>query len=158
MRELADVDGVEQVDEVPDDQPIVCTIRPGEDEDAMMAGYRSLFADADVARERTAWGVRWTFRAGDGVEARVREIAAMEAACCAFLRIRVTTAPGEAGGEAGGVIRWDVTGPERARAFLDEYFRLPETIREGVEGLRARVEAAGLTFDDRRGDARPPAR
>ena len=153
MREPRDVDSLEQVDGAPDDQPIVCTIRPGDDEDAMMDRYRGLFADAYVARERTASGVRWTFRAGDGVEARVRELAAMEAACCAFLRVRVTTAAGGTGGE----IHWDVTGPEPARVFLDEYFRLPETMWEGVERLRARVEAAGLTIDDRRGSARRPA-
>jgi hypothetical protein len=130
MRERTDVDDLERVDEVADDQPIACTIRPGDDEDAMMDRYRTLFADADVARERTASGVRWTFRAGDGVEARVRELAAMEAACCAFLRVRVTAAGG-----TGGEVLWDLTGPERARAFLDEYFRLPETMWEGVERL-----------------------
>ena len=128
--------------EVQEDAPIVCTIRPGDEEEAGLELYRTLFADAYVAGERTASGMRWTFRDDDGIEARVRTLAAMEQRCCAFLRMTVSV--------ADGAMRWDVRGPGSARAFLDMYARLPETVWGGAERLRAAASAAGLSFDDRR--------
>lgn len=133
------------VHEVPQDAPIVCTIRPGDDEEAGIELYRTLFADAYLTRERTASGVRWTFRDDEGIEARVRTLAAMEQRCCAFLRTTVSV--------GGGEVRWDVFGPDSARQFLDAYFELPETMWGSVESLRARASAAGLSFDDQRGPA-----
>src|SRR5215831_11145144 len=124
------------------EQPIVCTIRPGDEEQEMMALYRSLFADAYAGRERLVDGVLWRFRADAGVEARVRTLAAIEQRCCAFLRIAVSVEKGE--------VRWYVRGPDAARTFLDEYHRLPETIWESGESLKERISAAGLAFDDRR--------
>ncbi len=128
--------------ERPPDAPIVCTLRPGDDEEAGMELYRTLFKDAYLARERTTSGVRWTFRDGDGIEARVRTLAAMEQRCCAFLRTIISTADGE--------VRWDVVGPDNAREFLDEYFQLSETMWGSIESLRGRASAAGLSIDDRR--------
>jgi hypothetical protein len=125
-----------------EEQPIVCTIRPGDDELEVMTRYRTLFADAYVGRERLADGVVWRFRADDGIVRRVRALAAIEQRCCAFLRIAVSAAAGE--------VRWDVRGPEAARTFLDEYYRLPEGLSESDERLSDRMSAAGLTFDDRR--------
>jgi hypothetical protein len=130
------------VHKVPEDAPIVCTIRPGDDEEAGMELYRTLFADAYLTRERTASGVRWTFRDHDGIEARVRALAAMEQRCCAFLRMTVSVVDGE--------VRWDVIGPDSARRFLDEYFQLPETMGGSIESLRDRASAAELSFDDQR--------
>jgi hypothetical protein len=122
-----------------EDIPIACTIRPGEDEETLLELYRTLFADAYLGRRRTASGVQWTFRAGEGVEARVRALAAMEQECCAFLRMRIQVADGE--------VRWDVTGPEAARELLDEYFRLPETMSAGIERLRDGASSKGLRFE-----------
>jgi hypothetical protein len=119
--------------------PIACTIRPGRDEETLLGLYRTLFADAYLDRRRTASGVRWTFRAGEGVEARVRALAAMEQDCCAFLRMRILVADGE--------VRWDVTGPEAARELLDEYLRLPETVSAGIRRLRDGASSKGLRFE-----------
>jgi hypothetical protein len=126
---------------VPDnkDIPIACTIRPGKDEETLLELYRTLFGDAYLDRRRTASGVRWTFRAGEGVEARVRALAAMEQECCAFLRMHILVADGE--------VRWDVTGPEAASEFLDEYFRLPETMSAGSQRLRDGASSKGPRFE-----------
>jgi hypothetical protein len=124
-----------------EDTPIVCTISPGAEAEQAMTLYRSLFADALLSRERTTSGVRWRFRDGEGIEARVRALADLEERCCAFLRMRVAVAE--------GAVTWDLVGPRTAQAFLDEYYRLPETMNAGIEDLRDRVSAAGLTFDER---------
>ena len=83
-----------------------------------MEKYRALFADALVAAERTEAGVRWTLRADDGIEGRVRELAALEEGCCAFLRMNVVV-------DERHVV-WDVSGPESAREFLDGYIALAD--------------------------------
>jgi hypothetical protein len=43
-------------------------------------------------------------------------------------------------------VRWDVAvvDDDIARAFLDEYYRLPETAAAGVEGLEDRLTGRGL--------------
>jgi hypothetical protein len=129
--------------EIPPDAPIVCTIRPGDDEQALMEAYRGLFAkEVFVSGERTGWGVRWTFRAEHGVEERVRELAAIEQRCCAFLRMAITV--------ADGTVVWDVIGPANAGAFLDEYAQLPQTAFGSAEALRDRATATGLVLDDQR--------
>ena len=101
-----------------DDIPIVCTLQPGEETRDALQQYRALFADALVSAERTATGVRWTLRADDGVEARVRALAALEEGCCAFLRMGVAV--------DGHHVVWDVSGPESAREFLDGYIGLAD--------------------------------
>jgi hypothetical protein len=105
---------------VPPDQPIVCTIRPGDEEQALVDRYRSLFRDAYERRERTAAGVRWTFRNTDGIEERVRTLAALEQGCCAFLTMEVEVTSDH--------VHWQVIGPDTAAEFLDEYYLLPDTI------------------------------
>jgi hypothetical protein len=124
--------------DIPPDAPIVCTVKPGE-EAAGLEAYRTLFADALVSGERTEWGVRWTFRHDDGIEPRVRELAAMEQACCAFLRMSITRTEDH--------VVWDVIGPANAREFLDEYAQLPQTVLGGADRLRALATAAGLRFE-----------
>jgi hypothetical protein len=129
--------------EIPPDAPIVCTIRPGDDEQALMDTYRALFAEeVFVSGERAAWGVRWRFRDKDGVEEWVREQAAFEQRCCAFLRMAITV--------ADGVVVWDVIGPANAAVFLDEYVQLPKTAFGSVEELRDRTVATGLFLNDQR--------
>jgi hypothetical protein len=131
------------IENAPKDAPIVCTIRPDDDPEEWMRQYRTLFADdAYLTRERTASGVRWTFRNDDGIEPRVRALAAIEQRCCAFLRITVSVADGQ--------VHWDLVGPADAQPFLDEYFQTPETVRGSTQDLQDRVTLAGLTIDDQR--------
>ncbi|MEV0297339.1 hypothetical protein [Nocardia sp. NPDC050710] len=132
--------------EIPDEAPIVCTIRPGADEQAMMEVYRGLFGAGFLGGERTEWGVRWRFREDGDVEARVRRQADAEAGCCPFLRMSVTV--------VDATVVWDVVGPANASAFLDEYVQLPRTVFGSVEVLRERTIASGMTFDDRRQSSR----
>ena len=98
--------------------PIACTLQPGEETLDAMERYRALVADALVAAERTEGGVRWTLRADDGIEERVRSLAALEEGCCAFLQMNVVV-------DERHVV-WDVCGPENAREFLDNYFALAD--------------------------------
>jgi hypothetical protein len=101
--------------------PIACTITPGEVAEAATL-FRALFAGAYVGRERMGDGVLWRFRADDGVEVKVRRLAAVERRCCAFLRSAVSA--------GGGEVRWELRGSEAARAFLDGYYHLPELISQ----------------------------
>ncbi|MEV6325618.1 hypothetical protein AB0M45_31280 [Nocardia sp. NPDC051787] len=128
--------------DTPPDAPIVCTIRPGDDEHAIMDAYRGLFAEAFVSGQRTEWGVRWTFRQRNDIETRVRQQAAFEQGCCPFLRMAITV--------ADGTVVWDVIGPANAAAFLDEYAQLPQTAFGSVDALRDRSIASGLTLNDER--------
>lgn len=100
--------------------PIACTLEPGAEAQQALAAYHILFADALERAERTDTGVRWTLRAEPGVEARVRSLAAMEERCCAFLTMDVSV--------ARDVVVWNVTGPEEARDFLDQYLRLADRV------------------------------
>lgn len=100
------------------DMPIACTLQPGDETLAVMETYRTLFADALVAAERTETGVRWTLRADDGIEGRVRSLVALEEGCCAFLQMNVVV-------DERHVV-WDVSGPESAREFLDGYLGLAD--------------------------------
>lgn len=85
-----------------------------------LAEYRRLFAQALVGRERTAEGIRFRFRADDGVEAWVRDLAAREKACCAFFDFEVAA--------EGNQVRWDasVVDDDAARAVLEDFYNLSE--------------------------------
>jgi hypothetical protein len=104
-----------------------------------MAEYGRLFGAALVGRERTTDGIRFRLRADDGVEAWVRDLAAREKACCPFFDFAVSTHDDE--------VRWDVTvvDDDTARAVLDEFYRLPETAVDGVDGLSERLTTLGFT-------------
>ena len=109
--------------------------------------YRRLFAAAYVGRDRTVAGIRFRFRADEGVEATVRDLAGREAQCCAFFTSTITT--------AGGEVLWDAAVPDDdvARAVLDEWFDLPETLPADSSALRERFEARGLRFSSSVGAA-----
>jgi hypothetical protein len=119
--------------------PIVCdmTSAPDTASERVME-YRRLFAQALVGRERTAEGIRFRFRAGDGIEAWVRDLAAREKACCPFFDFQIHT--------DGEEVHWDasVIDDHIARAILDEFFTLPDTVADGVEGLENRLGERGL--------------
>jgi hypothetical protein len=101
--------------------PIVCDMTSARDTLAeRLAEYHRLFAEALVGRERTAEGIRFRFRADDGVEAWVRDLAAREKACCAFFNFDVHA--------DGTEVRWDaaVVDDDIARAVLDAFYALPD--------------------------------
>jgi len=87
-----------------------------------LAEYRRLFAQALLGRERTAEGIRFRFRADEGVEAWVRDLAAREKACCPFFDFEVAA--------EGNQVRWDasVADDDAARAILDEFYDLPDAL------------------------------
>lgn len=91
--------------------------------------YRQLFSDALVARERVGAAVRFRFRADDATEARARHLAHLEKQCCAFFTFTITRTPTD--------VIWDSTviDDDIARAVLDEWFHLPETVGHGVFAL-----------------------
>lgn len=121
--------------------PIVCDFTDAPDTEAeRLAEYRRLFGQAMVGRERTAEGIRFRFRAAPGVEAWVRDLAAREKACCAFYAYTVTV--------DGDEVLWDCAVPDRdiARAVLDEFYALPDTLDEGVDYFRERFIQHGLVI------------
>ncbi len=119
--------------------PIACDMTSAPDTGPeRMREYGRLFARALVGRERTAEGIRFRFRAGDGVEAWVRDLAAREKACCPFFDSGINT--------VGDEVHWDATviDDDIARAILDEFYALPDTVADGVEGLENRLGERGL--------------
>ncbi len=119
--------------------PVVCDMTNDPDTlDERMGEYRALFESALIARERTVAGFRWRFRADDGVESRVRALAAKDQVCCAFFAFTITP--------VGGEVLWDaaVVDDDMARSVLEEYFLLPETMVEGSLVVQDRFAATGL--------------
>jgi hypothetical protein len=119
--------------------PIVCDLTNAPDTGPeRLREYQRLFAQALIGRERTADGIRFRLRADEGVEAWVRDLAAREKACCAFFDFRVRVEAGQ--------VHWDATvvDDDIARAVLDEFYDLPDTLGEGVEGIEHRLTGRGL--------------
>jgi hypothetical protein len=119
--------------------PIACDMTDAPDTaEERMAEYGRLFAQALAGREWTDEGVRLRLRADDGIEAWVRDLAAREKACCAFFDFSITSDEDE--------VRWDaaVIDDDLARAILDEFYDLPDTVAKGVEGLENRLIERGL--------------
>jgi len=124
-----------------EETPIVCDMTSAPDTPAeRLAEYQRLFTAALVARERVGDRVWFRFRADDGIEAWVRDLAAREKACCAFFDFRVDLVGGEVHWEAG-VIDDDI-----AREVLAEFYALPDHVGEGVPALEFRYAERGLTF------------
>jgi hypothetical protein len=121
--------------------PIVCDVSTAPDTlEQRIDSYRQLFSDAFVGREESPAGKRFRFRADEGIEARVRYLAGLEKLCCAFFDFTITV--------VGGEVWWDtnVIDDDIARAVLEEWFDLPETIARSVEELRDLMVASGLQF------------
>lgn len=119
--------------------PIVCDMTTASDNVGQrMLEYQRLFAQALLGRERTADGVRFRLRAADGVEAWVRDLAAREKACCGFFDFRVTT--------DGDQVCWDATviDDDIARAILEEFYNLPDTVTDGADDVEPRFTQRGL--------------
>ena len=121
--------------------PIVCDLRGAPDTPAeRIDTYRQLFDDALVARDHTIDGIRFRFRADIGIEARVREMAHLEAQCCGFFTFAVNTAGGEV------LLDATVVDDDTARVILDEFYRLPDTIGTDLRALQDRFAERGLRF------------
>jgi hypothetical protein len=95
------------------DQPIVCTLPPGE-YGRRTAQLAELAAGALRSRAPIAGGERLTFAPGAETEERLRGAVAAEASCCAFLRMELRSEP-----EA---LVLDVTGPAEAKPIIAQLF------------------------------------
>ena len=95
------------------EQPIACTLAPGEYQDR--AGeLAALSARALRSREQTADGERLVFTDSPETERELRAVIAAEAGCCAFLRMDLQRA------DEGLVL--DIAGPQDARPIIAELF------------------------------------
>lgn len=120
--------------------PIMCDMSNASDTDVERAAeYRRLFSRALVARERTAEGIRFRFRAEPGIESWVRDLAAREKACCAFFVYEIAA--------DGDAVVWDAAVPDDdlARALLEEFYALPDTLAAGRYEWRERLADRGVT-------------
>lgn len=120
--------------------PVVCDMTTATDTtEERLALYRQVF-DHLTGRERTETGIRFRFRAKEGLAEVIRDVAAREKACCAFFDFGIR--------ENGDEITWDSTVIDDpiARQILDEYYDLPDTLTEGTEALFDRFAAKGLAI------------
>ena len=101
---------------------IVCTLT-ADDARERLAEYARLFAAAYAGRERTATGMRWSLRAGQGIAEWARDLAARERACCAFLTIAVT--------KEGDRVLWELSAEQAAQPVVDGFYDLPITELRG---------------------------
>jgi hypothetical protein len=121
--------------------PIVCDMSTAPDTGPQrLAEYDRLFSTHLLGRERWGDGIRFRLRADNGVEAWVRDLAAREKACCAFLDSQIAV--------EGGQVLWDITAinDDIARAILDEYYELPASAGGEADELERPLSAEGLQF------------
>jgi hypothetical protein len=125
--------------------PIVCDLTGAPDTaEERIAEYGRLFAQSLTGRDRTEQRIRLRFRAGDGVEAWVRDLAAREKACCPFYHFAVNT--------TGGEVWWDISlvdgvaddDQDMARMMLDEFYDAPDNVAVGVAGMKERLANSGI--------------
>ena len=132
--------------------PIVCDMTDAPDTAVeRLAEYRNLFEQSLIDREHTEAGIRFRFRAAPGVEARVRDLAAREQACCAFFSIAVL--------DRGDELWWEasVGDDDIARQILDELYRWPDTVADGARALLDRFGELGLRVTTRDSGSPRPA-
>lgn len=103
-----------------------------------IAEYERLFCGAFIGRERVDSGIRFRFHLEEGLEEWVCDLASREKACCPFFTFSVT--------RHGDELWWDssVLDDDIARGILDEFYLLPDSVSEGVEGVHARFADQGL--------------
>jgi hypothetical protein len=121
--------------------PIVCDMSTAPDTGPQrLAEYDRLFSTHLLGRERRGEGVRFRLQADPGVEAWVRDLAALEKACCAFLDSHIAV--------EGGQVLWDITtiDDDIARAILNEYYDLPDSAGADADELERRLSVKGLQF------------
>jgi hypothetical protein len=93
--------------------PLACAL-PADELRGRATFLESLARDALIAQEAIPAGVRSRFRDSPDVERRLRELVALESACCAFLSLEV--------GRRNAELWLDVTGAPEARPIIDELF------------------------------------
>ena len=102
--------------------PIACTLDRSAFE-GRMGEFGTLFRDALVGRERTTRGIRFRFANRDGVEARVRDLAARELECCSFFAFAIAVNADE--------VWWDASVDDPAsQPVLDDFLALPERLAD----------------------------
>ena len=108
-----------------------------------MAEYARLFTRALVGRERTGRGVRLRFRADDGIEAWVADLAVREKACCPFYDFAVTA--------TDAAVIWDISladgvavDEDTARTLLDTYYHAPDHAADGMAGMTRWLAGRGF--------------
>jgi hypothetical protein len=125
--------------------PIVCNMTDARDTfEERLAEYGRLFAQSLVGRERTGQTVRLRFRADDGVEAWVRDLAAREKACCPFYDFAVSATGGEVWWDASLIDGLAADDTDTARMMLDEFYNTPDTVAGGVAGMKERLADIGI--------------
>lgn len=93
--------------------PIACTLAADQLQERISL-IDTLACDALLAREPIDGGLRARFRDEPGTEQRVRQLAAAESECCAFLRFDVH--------RDRHTLVLDITGPPEAQAAIKELF------------------------------------
>ena len=125
--------------------PIVCDLTNARDTaEERMAEYGRLFAQSLAGRDRSEQRVRLRFRADDGVEAWVRDLAAREKACCPFYDFQISATAGEVWWDIGLVDGVADGGEDMARAALDEFYDAPDNVAGGVAGMKQRLADHGI--------------
>lgn len=125
--------------------PIVCDMTGAADTAAeRMAEYGRLFAQSLAGREQTSGGVRLRFRADEGVEAWVRDLAAREKACCQFYDFRISVTGGEVCWDIGLVDGVADDDRDMARTLLNEFYDAPDNVGVGVPGMKDRLADRGF--------------
>ena len=121
--------------------PIVCDMSSAPDTGPQrLAEYDRLFSTHLLGRERRGEAIRFRLSADHGVAEWVRDLAAREKACCAFLDSQIAV--------EGSQVLWDIStiDDDIARAILDEYYDLPDSAGAEAQELERRVSAKGLQF------------
>jgi len=107
-----------------------------------MQEYGRLFEHALAGRERTTDAAILRFTARAGVADWVRDLADREALCCPFFIYEVTENDDEVSYKVSGEA--DPT----IQAIIDEFFRLPEHVGDGLDALLARLRDTGLDVSE----------
>jgi hypothetical protein len=126
-------------------EPVACTfdMRDMAAAQAHIDGYRAAFTRL-LSAERFPGGFRWVFRAEPGLELQLKNLAEREHDCCRFFHFELT--------RDEQTIIWQTTADHNATTVLEEYFRLPETLRVEPERggdisvLKRAFAGSGLVF------------
>lgn len=120
------------------EQSIVCTLIDRE-QGTRIAEFKAAFAYLERA-ELFEGGFRWYFKGGPDIEAQLSDLARREHDCCRFFEFHV--------GSVGNWIVWEARAEMNCGPLLDEFMRLPETLKSGADlpALKQSMNVAGLTF------------
>lgn len=120
-------------------EPIVCTLAGRQQQEERAAEFRRVFLHLR-STEFLGGSFRWHFQGGATLESQLQALAIRENECCRFFEFEI--AP------VGDAIVWETRAPESARAVLEEFMRLPETLSLAPDGdaLKRALTAAGLEF------------